>query len=100
MKLKLDKPIKNQIIFNADVDGSWVMKLTDKGIFFNRDRYPDSDPDDFAQAVIKILEKEFTVKFDRKHPSCDKNDKSFDPSKTCCEGTENLKNDKTTSGDS
>lgn len=30
----------------------------------------------------------------------DKNDKSFDPSKTCCEGTENLKNDKTTSGDS
>ena len=73
MDLKLNRPIKSEIIFNADADdGSWVMKLTDKGIFFNRDRYPNVQPDDFAQAVIEILEKNFTVKFERKEPPYDK----------------------------
>ena len=43
--------------------------------------------------INKILEKEFTVKFERKHPPYDKNDKSFYPPKPCCEGTENLKSD-------
>jgi len=68
MNLKLEKPINSEIIFNADIEGSWVMKLTSKGIFFNRDKFPDAKPDDFALAVIKILEKEFSVKFERNSP--------------------------------
>ena len=52
--------------------GIWVMKLTESGIIFNRERYSDSKPDDFAQAVIDILEKNFSVKFERKNPPYDR----------------------------
>lgn len=62
----LDVPTSSQIIFNAEIDGSWVMKLTTRGIFFNRDKYSESNPDDFAKAVIAILEKKFDVTFNRK----------------------------------
>ena len=47
----------------------WVMKIVkDKGILFNRESYPDAKPDDFALAVIKILENNFSVTFERKSP--------------------------------
>lgn len=67
------KENESQITFNADVgENTWIMKLTNKGIFFNRERYPNSSPDDFADAVISVLEKKFTVKFERKDPPYDK----------------------------
>lgn len=34
----LNEKDASEISFNADNKGSWVMKLTDKGIFFNKDR--------------------------------------------------------------
>ncbi len=58
----------SEIVFCADA-GKWVMKIVrDKGILFNRDQYPDAQPDDFAKAVIEILEKHFSVTFERKEP--------------------------------
>ncbi len=67
-----EKPIKSEIIFNADTDGPWIMKLTNEGIIFNRDAYPNTTPYDFAVAVIEILEKQFTIKFERKEPPYDR----------------------------
>lgn len=72
MELKINEPIKSAIIFNADSDGPWVMKLTREGIFFNRDTYPNSTSDDFAKAVIEILEKQYAVTFEKKEPPHDR----------------------------
>jgi hypothetical protein len=70
--------MSSEIIFNADSDKErWVMKLTENGILFNRERFPDAKPDDFAQAVIGILEKEFTVKFLREKPPYNRNEKEL-----------------------
>lgn len=60
-----------EIAFNSDSE-NWVMKINDKGIFFNRERYPHSSHEDFAQAVIQILENEFEVEFKRKSPPYNK----------------------------
>jgi hypothetical protein len=71
--LKMGDPGSNEIIF-CPYPGEWVMKITlDKGILFNKDRYPDASPDEFAQAVILILETTFTVKFERKNYPYDPN---------------------------
>jgi len=58
---------RSEIVFNAN-NHDWIMKLTDEGIRFNRERYPNSTVDDFALAVIEILEKQYAVKFERKTP--------------------------------
>lgn len=66
--LTISEAVLNEIIFSPQ-PGEWVMKITkDKGILFNRESYPDAKPDDFAQAIIDILETAFTVKFERKNP--------------------------------
>lgn len=60
--------VKNEIGFwpNGN-DAPWIMKLSEKGgIEFNRESYPNSSPDDFADAVIQILEKELNVKIGKK----------------------------------
>lgn len=68
---KEDEKSEKSITFNADAN-EWVMKLTPMGIFFNRDRYPNAMPDDFANAVIEILEKNFLVKFEKNEPPYDR----------------------------
>ncbi len=70
---KLDLPAPSQICFCPNPN-KWCMKITSDGIIFNREEYPNSKPDDFAQAVIDILEKAFTVKFERKQPPYDRID--------------------------
>lgn len=45
----------NEILFCMD-NHDWIMKITDNGIFFNREKFTDFFPDDFAKAVIEILE--------------------------------------------
>lgn len=55
VSLKLSELVKNSIIFAVSND-DWVMKITNSKISFNRDRWPDASPDDFAKAVIAILE--------------------------------------------
>ncbi len=52
---------KNEILFMPSLDETkWVMKISEEGILFNRETYPDSTVDDFAQAVISILEESYT----------------------------------------
>lgn len=68
--LSNDKPM---ITFNADAN-VWFLKLTKDGIFFNKELYPNSQPDDFAQAFIDLLEKKFTIKFERTEPPYDRDE--------------------------
>jgi hypothetical protein len=58
----------SEIIFPAG-NGQWAMKITkDKGILFNREAYPNTEPDEFARAVIDILERCFSVTFEKRTP--------------------------------
>jgi hypothetical protein len=67
MTIKRKKEASNEISFHASQDeGDWVMKVDEQGILFNREVYSDSSPDEFAKAVIKILENEYTVRFEPK----------------------------------
>ncbi len=67
----------NEIVFCPDPE-KWIMKLTaGEGILFNREDYPESTPDDFAQAVIEILEQHFSVTFERKIPPYNKKPLNF-----------------------
>ena len=53
--LKISDPVGNSISFHTS-NGEWVMAIKDSKILFNRDRWPEASPDDFAKAVITILE--------------------------------------------
>lgn len=44
----------------------WAIRITNKGIFFNKEIFPESGPDDFANFFIRILEKQYDVKFTKK----------------------------------
>lgn len=44
----------------------WVVRITEKGIEFNREAFPDHKPDDFAKEFMEIIEKGFAVKFEKK----------------------------------
>lgn len=48
--------MSGEINFN-DRHGSWIMKLSNGKVFFNRENWPEAEPDDFAKAVIMLLEK-------------------------------------------
>ncbi len=39
------------------VDNKWLMKFSNGRIYFNREDWPEYEPDDFAKSVIDILEK-------------------------------------------
>lgn len=55
----------SEILFCPDKD-KWAIKITKDGIFFNREMYPESGPDDFAICFIELLEKSFTVTFEKR----------------------------------
>lgn len=61
----LDECSPSCITFGA-WDGVWMMKLEKRDgvarILFNRDVHPEFTPDDFAQAVIEILERAYITK--------------------------------------
>lgn len=67
------KDTEPEVTFNADAEkDNWVMKITRDKIIFNRERFPNDDPDDFALAVIDILEKCYRVKFEKTEPPYDR----------------------------
>ncbi len=57
--IEINEPSTSCLTFSPSKD-NWVMKLEKKDgvnrILFNRDAYPASTTDDFAKAVIEILE--------------------------------------------
>ncbi len=83
----------SQIIFCSGPN-EWVMKINkDKGIVFNRESYPFSSADDFAKAVIDILEVSFAVKFERKNPPHENKERMKIRCKNCsqyCEATKSI----------
>ncbi len=67
------------ITFSADCR-TWVMKLVkEEGrvrILFNREDYPNAAPDDFAKAVVEILELKFpNLDIETKSDLCVQGDK-------------------------
>jgi hypothetical protein len=59
-------PVNCEIIFNSKTD-SWIMKIRKDGIIFNRESFPYANTDDFAKAIIDILEQKFEVRFTEKY---------------------------------
>lgn len=62
------QPIKLPIpkfTFMAD-EGIWLLEITNEGIKFNREYYPNAMPDNFAQAFIDILEMNYDVHFTKR----------------------------------
>lgn len=69
--IKIWNDAPNEIIFYAHE--AWVMKITkDRGILFNKEHNQATTPDDFAKAVIDILERCYTVTFKKKNPPYDR----------------------------
>jgi len=62
--LKLDNSslVCSEMVFHA-ANGIWVLKIADEGIVFNRDLFPRSTPDLFAECFVNILEKNYEVSF-------------------------------------
>ena len=56
----------SELYFCIPGNDSWIMKLTDRGVFFNRDQFAKASPDDFAQSVVDILESDYDVTIKRK----------------------------------
>ncbi len=58
----MPEPNPSCLTFNSN-GHSWVMKLEKRDgvnrILFNREDYPDACPDDFATAVVDILENSY-----------------------------------------
>jgi hypothetical protein len=44
----------------------WVFRLSEKGIEFNREAFPDHKPEDFAREFMEIIENSYNVKFEKK----------------------------------
>lgn len=54
----------SKLIFQSN--GKWILEISDEGISFNRDQFPDMTPGDFVSKFIDILETNFNVKFIKK----------------------------------
>ena len=50
-------------IITFSLKEKWIMKLTEEGIKFNIADFPHAEPKFFAEKVIEILERNFSVKF-------------------------------------
>lgn len=71
----MNKDVDSKITFISDCsdsEKSWIMELSREGIRFNKKGYPYAKTDEFAKAVIEILENEYAVKFERKEPPYDR----------------------------
>lgn len=44
----------------------WALEISKDGIKFNRELYPESNAEDFAEVFVQVLEKQYDVKFIKK----------------------------------
>lgn len=56
----------NLQIIDSVEPGKWIFKITKDGFKFNHQEYPNLTPDGFAQAFCDILEKQYTVTFEKR----------------------------------
>lgn len=59
---ELLKPLHREIVFSPNKD-NWALKISENGMVFNREIFPNHTPDDFAKDFIDILEQHFNIKF-------------------------------------
>lgn len=45
------------------IDGKWLLKLSEAGMEFNKEGFPQFKEDDFVRKFIEILEDQFNVNF-------------------------------------
>ncbi len=60
---------KSEISFSVQdksLKDIWMVKLTEEGIKFNREDFPELTADEFAKEFIHILECQFNVRFEKK----------------------------------
>ena len=60
-------PKIKEMIFKGFDDFDWVIKITNDGIFFNREIFKNKSPEEFAQKFIDILEKCYEVSFQKRN---------------------------------
>ena len=68
--ITIGEPEWSAITFSID-KGIWLIKMSKDGIRFNREDYPDYLAGDFAKQFIELLEKQFTVKFEKRETECE-----------------------------
>lgn len=61
---EIREPTQQQI--NITNNNDWLMRISDKGIEFNREAFPNWQPDDFTKAIIDLLENAYDLKFVKK----------------------------------
>jgi len=66
MQINLPDPTYSEIFFCVDDNGTWFMKINKRGMFFNNDDYPNVKLNDAAIAFMKIIEKEYDIKFEKR----------------------------------
>lgn len=66
-----EQEIRN-IVFQDGKGNEFLRLSKDKGIVLNREVYGDWQPDDFVQAFIDTLEKQFEILFKRKEQGDEK----------------------------
>ena len=55
----------SQFIFNTD-NGKWLIKISKDGIFFNKEEFSQTTPDEFAKCFIDILEANYDTTFEKR----------------------------------
>ncbi len=58
--LKLNVPPKK---FTFNIQGKWLIEMSENGIVFNRTEFPSFYAEEFVEEFINILEKTFCIKF-------------------------------------
>lgn len=66
VNLNLNNPPPKFTFNSGGPNNTWLIEITAEGIKFNREFFPDTNPDEFAKAFIEILEKNFEVSFTKK----------------------------------
>ncbi len=63
---RLDRSNMNSEICFSPNGVDWAFKVTNKGIIFNKEKFPFTTADEFAKAFVDILEMQYEVKFEKR----------------------------------
>lgn len=66
LSIRDDCEIKQPSKITCHTGTTWFLEMSDRGIKFNHEDFPESKPDDFARAFMELMEKEYAIKFIKK----------------------------------
>ena len=64
--VECNETIHKFTFYSGEPEKTWLIEITKDGISFNREFYPGSTPDDFAESFIDILEYCYDVTFEKR----------------------------------